>query len=63
MVEKNTVDRSVAGSASHGGTDEGWGDRREAAATLLEGLASGKLEVTGTSRKGSFHFAFDDKAE
>jgi ATP-dependent Clp protease ATP-binding subunit ClpC len=38
-------------------------DRREAAATLLEGLASGKFEVTGTSRNGPFHFSFDDKAE
>jgi ATP-dependent Clp protease ATP-binding subunit ClpC len=38
-------------------------DRREAAATLLEGLASGKFEVTGTSRNGPFHFSFDDKTE
>ena len=38
-------------------------DRMEAAATLLEGLASGKFEVTGTSRNGPFHFSFEDKAE
>jgi len=38
-------------------------DRREAAAMLLEGLASGKFEVTGTSRNGPFHFSFDDKGE
>jgi ATP-dependent Clp protease ATP-binding subunit ClpC len=38
-------------------------DRLEAAATLLEGLASGKFEATGTSRKGPFHFSFEDKAE
>jgi ATP-dependent Clp protease ATP-binding subunit ClpC len=38
-------------------------ERQEAAATLLEGLASGKFEVTGTSRNGPFHFSFDDKAE
>jgi len=38
-------------------------DRRDAAATLLEGLASGKFEVTGTSRNGTFHFSFEDKAE
>jgi ATP-dependent Clp protease ATP-binding subunit ClpC len=38
-------------------------DRWEAAATLLEGLASGKFEVTGASRNGPFHFSFEDKAE
>ncbi|MGB7759728.1 MAG: Clp protease N-terminal domain-containing protein [Bryobacteraceae bacterium] len=38
-------------------------DRRKAALTLLEGLASGKFEVTGTSRNGPFHFSFDDKTE
>ncbi|HEY9140869.1 MAG TPA: Clp protease N-terminal domain-containing protein [Bryobacteraceae bacterium] len=38
-------------------------DRRDAAATLLEGLASGKFEVTGISRNGPFHFSFGDKAE
>ncbi|HEY1221824.1 MAG: Clp protease N-terminal domain-containing protein [Bryobacteraceae bacterium] len=38
-------------------------DRWEAAATLLEGLASGKFEATGTSRNGPFHFSFDDKTE
>jgi ATP-dependent Clp protease ATP-binding subunit ClpC len=38
-------------------------DRREAAATLLEGLASGKFEATGTSHKGPFHFSFEDKEE
>lgn len=38
-------------------------ERREAAATLLEGLASGEFEVTGTSRNGPFHFSFEDKAE
>ena len=38
-------------------------DRREAAATLLEGLASGKFEASGTSRNGPFHFSFEDEAE
>jgi ATP-dependent Clp protease ATP-binding subunit ClpC len=38
-------------------------DRRMAAVTILKGLASGKFEVTGTSRLGPFHFSFDDKAE
>ena len=38
-------------------------DRWEIAATLLEGLASGKFEAAGTSRNGPFHFSFDDKAE
>lgn len=38
-------------------------DRRRAAATLLEGLASGKFEATGTSCNGPFHFSFDDKKE
>lgn len=38
-------------------------DRRRAALTLLEGLASGKFEATGTTRNGPFHFSFDDKTE
>jgi ATP-dependent Clp protease ATP-binding subunit ClpC len=38
-------------------------DRLDAAATLLNGLVSGKFEVTGTSLKGPFHFSFDDKPE
>jgi len=38
-------------------------DRRDAATTLLEGLASGKFEATGTGRNGPFHFSFDDKKE
>jgi ATP-dependent Clp protease ATP-binding subunit ClpC len=37
--------------------------RLDAAVTLLEGLASGKFEVTGTSTDGPFHFSFDDKKE
>ena len=38
-------------------------DRREAAVTLVEGLASGKFEATGTSRIGPFHFSFEEPAE
>ena len=38
-------------------------DRLQAAMTLLIGLASGKFEVTGTSRNGPFHFSFEDKTE
>jgi ATP-dependent Clp protease ATP-binding subunit ClpC len=38
-------------------------DRPDAASTMLEGLASGQFEATGTSRNGPFHFSFDDKTE
>ena len=38
-------------------------DRREAAVTLLKGLASGRFEATGTSRHGPFHFSFEETAE
>jgi len=36
-------------------------DRLEAAAALVEALASGPFEATGTSRKGPFHFSFEDE--
>jgi ATP-dependent Clp protease ATP-binding subunit ClpC len=38
-------------------------DRLDAAATLLEGLAAEKFEVTGAGPGGEFHFSFDDKTE
>jgi ATP-dependent Clp protease ATP-binding subunit ClpC len=38
-------------------------DRLDAAATLLNGLVSGKFEATGTSLKGPFHFSFEDKTK
>src|ERR1035441_9357911 len=37
-------------------------DRLDAAATLLNGLVSGKFEVTGTSLKGPFRFSFEDRS-
>jgi ATP-dependent Clp protease ATP-binding subunit ClpC len=38
-------------------------DRLDAAATLLNGLVSGKFEATGTTLRGPFHFSFEDKPE
>ena len=38
-------------------------NRHTAALALLQALASGKFEVTGTGRNGPFHFSFDDEAE
>src|ERR1017187_7143460 len=70
-ITLETVDRDLARTAAerdrrallHQALDAIPEDRLDPAATLLNGLVSGKFEATGTSLKGPFHFSFDDKTE